>query len=70
MVSIILGRDQPMASPDRHSSDHPPYVNDPISFVKMLFKGWKSLGPGNLWFWIVPLMVVSTVAGIVRSILM
>ncbi|MBA8798656.1 hypothetical protein FHW77_002375 [Agrobacterium sp. RC10-4-1] len=59
-----------MVSPDHRSSDHPPYDNDPISFVKMLFKGWKSLGPGNLWFWIVPLMVVSMVAGIVRSVLM
>lgn len=70
MVSIIHGRDQPMASPDHRSSDHPPYGNDPISFVKMLFKGWKSLGPGNLWFWIVPIIAVSMVAGIFRSALM
>ena len=47
-------------SPDR---DGPPYKSDPLSFLKQVVRGWWSLGPSNLWFWVVPIMLAVIVYG-------
>ncbi|CDN47581.1 Hypothetical protein RG540_CH14010 [Neorhizobium galegae bv. orientalis str. HAMBI 540] len=56
-----------MSSPDYHPSNKP-LSSAPLTFFRMLLDGWKSLGPRNLWFWLVPLMVICGVAGLFRDL--
>lgn len=70
METIIIGGDIAMPSPDHNPSDHPslhtPKSSSPSTFFAMFFKEWKELGPGNLWFWLIPLMIICGVVGIFR----
>ncbi len=53
-----------MSSPDHHS----PNTDSLGYFLKMLFNGWLSLGPRNIWFYLVPLLVLAVVVSLAKSL--
>jgi hypothetical protein len=53
-----------MSSSDHHSLKQ----ETQVSFPKMLFDGWLSLGPKNLWFYVVPLMFLATLASLIKQL--
>lgn len=62
-----------MSSPDHHPSEHTqpsyPKSSAPGPFLKELYVGWKSLGPGNIWFWITPVFIACAIIGVFQNLL-
>lgn len=59
-----------MPSPNNDYPDyqyHTPKKGNLTEETRSLYEGWRSLGSGNIWFWIVPLMVVGSLIAVIRA---